>query len=89
MQPIKEPPPAAAGNTPDKKSRAVIDSKGKAFEEAPYAEDPDEEAERTVGSREGGKGMWGWLKGLGGADTEKSAHQVYKVRPRAVLGPWA
>lgn len=88
MQPIKEPPPVAAGNTPDKKSGVDIDSKGKAFEEAPYAEDPDEEAERTVGSREGGKGMWGWLKGLGGADTEKSAHQIYKVRPHAVLGPW-
>ena len=77
LQPIDEPPPAAAARTADSQKQSGEGNKGKAQREEPYAEDvEDAEEQGTDSSR---NSMWGWLKGLGGAGQQTSAKQVHEV----------
>ena len=57
--------------------------------EEPYAEDTTDDSVHVTGSSEGGSGMWGWLKGLGGSKGQKSAHEIYKVSSDPVLSQTA
>ena len=78
LQPVKEPPPAAEATTVDEKK----DATEKGEDKGPYAQDLTDGSKQVTGSAEGGRGVWGWLKGLSGADKdEKSAHQIYTVIP--------
>ncbi|CAL5220196.1 g2169 [Coccomyxa viridis] len=70
VEPVKEPVQAVSGSAQDK------GAKGKS--EEPYAEDTTDDSVHVTGSSEGGSGMWGWLKGLGGSKGQKSAHEIYK-----------
>ena len=78
-QPVKEPLQAASGNAQDNGTEV----KGK--KEEPYAEDVTDDSVHVTGSSEGGSGVWGWLKGLGGSKGQKSAHEIYKVNTAVVI----
>lgn len=78
-QPVKEPLQAASGTAQDKGTKV----KGK--NEEPYAEDTTDDSVQVTGSSEGGSGMWGWLKGLGGSKGQKSAHEIYKVSTTLIM----
>ena len=73
VQPVKEPLQSAAGNAKDK------DTAAKRKDEEPYAEDTMDDSAQVTGSSEGGSGVWGWIKGLGGSKGQRSAHEIYKV----------